>query len=80
MAVIYLRHPIHGVKVARMDLEAEYDESNGWERFDLDGDGGGSDQRGVEAPGRPRRRRNALSRDVSGRADGPEPNDRLVEY
>ena len=35
MAVIYLRHPEHGVKVATMDLEAEYDEQNGWERFDL---------------------------------------------
>lgn len=36
MAVIYLRHPDHGVKVATMDLEAEYDEQNGWERFDVD--------------------------------------------
>ena len=34
MAVIYLRHPIHGAKVATMDLEAEYDEQNGWERFE----------------------------------------------
>jgi hypothetical protein len=33
MAVIYLRHPKHGVKVATMDLEAAYDEENGWERF-----------------------------------------------
>jgi hypothetical protein len=34
MAVIYLRHPIHGVKVASMDLEADADIENGWERFD----------------------------------------------
>jgi hypothetical protein len=36
MAVIYLRHPVHGAKVATMDLEADYDEQNGWERFDPD--------------------------------------------
>ena len=36
MAVIYLRHPKHGVKIATMDLEADYDEQNGWERFDPD--------------------------------------------
>jgi hypothetical protein len=35
MAVIYLRHPTHGVKVACSDLEAAYDEQNGWERFDI---------------------------------------------
>jgi len=38
MAVIYLRHPDHGVKVACMDLEADADEENGWERFDPDDD------------------------------------------
>ena len=31
---IYLRHPTHGTKVASMEMEAEYDERNGWERFD----------------------------------------------
>ena len=36
MPVIYLKHPIHGTKVATMDLEAEHDESNGWERYELD--------------------------------------------
>lgn len=36
MAVIYLRHPDHGVKVACLDLEAEADIENGWERFDPD--------------------------------------------
>jgi hypothetical protein len=33
MPVIYMRHPIHGTKVATMDLEAEEDERNGWERY-----------------------------------------------
>lgn len=34
MAAIYLKHPIHGAKVATMELEAIYDEGNGWVRFD----------------------------------------------
>lgn len=34
MAVIYLRHPVHGAKVAISDHEAYADEENGWERFD----------------------------------------------
>ena len=33
--VIYLRHPVHGNKVATMDAEAEADEKNGWERYEL---------------------------------------------
>ncbi len=36
MAVIYLRHPVHGSKVACMEAEAVYDEKNGWVRFDVD--------------------------------------------
>ena len=32
--VIYLRHSVHGTKVAISEIEAEYDEQNGWERFD----------------------------------------------
>lgn len=36
MALIYLKHPDHGTKVATMDLEAEHDEQNGWERYELD--------------------------------------------
>lgn len=36
MPIIYLKHPIHGTKVATMDAEAEYDEANGWERYELD--------------------------------------------
>ena len=36
MAVIYLRHPVHGTKVACAEAEAVYDEKNGWVRFDVD--------------------------------------------
>jgi len=36
MAHIYLKHSVHGTKVATMDLEAEHDEQNGWERYELD--------------------------------------------
>ena len=36
MAVIYMTHPIHGAKVATMELEADYDEQNGWTRYTLD--------------------------------------------
>jgi hypothetical protein len=34
--VIYLTHPVHGAKVATMDLEAEMDEKNGWTRYNPD--------------------------------------------
>jgi hypothetical protein len=81
MALIYLRHARHGVKIATLEMEAEADEENGWERFDPnDDDSGRSDQRSVETVGRPRRRRNAFSRDIAGRVDSPESDDRLVEY
>ena len=33
MANIYLKHPVHGAKIATMELEAEYDEQNGWVRY-----------------------------------------------
>jgi len=33
---IYLTHPVHGAKVATMDLEAEMDERNGWIRYNPD--------------------------------------------
>ena len=33
MPAIYLNHPDHGCKVATMELEAEYDEKNGWTRY-----------------------------------------------
>jgi len=35
--VIYMRHPVHGKKVAIAEAEAVYDEKNGWERFELGG-------------------------------------------
>jgi len=34
--LIYLQHPVHGTKVATMELEAEFDEQNGWERYNPD--------------------------------------------
>ncbi len=36
MALIYLFHHKHGVKIATMEMEAQYDEMNGWVRFDPD--------------------------------------------
>ena len=36
MPIIYLKHPIHGSKVATMEAEAKHDESHGWERYELD--------------------------------------------
>ena len=33
---IYLIHPVHGTKVACSDMEAEFDEQNGWERYNVD--------------------------------------------
>jgi len=36
MSTIYLSHPVHGRKVATMELEAEFDETNGWTRYTLD--------------------------------------------
>ena len=36
MPIIYLEHPTHGTKIATLDLEAEYDEQNGWTRYNPD--------------------------------------------
>ena len=33
---IYLQHPVHGAKVATMELEALADEKNGWIRYNPD--------------------------------------------
>jgi hypothetical protein len=33
--MIYMRHAIHGTKVATMEAEAIYDEENGWSRYTL---------------------------------------------
>jgi hypothetical protein len=34
--MIYLQHPVHGNKVATMELEAQFDEQHGWSRYNLD--------------------------------------------
>jgi hypothetical protein len=34
--IIYLSHPVHGAKVATMELEAVADENNGWTRYNPD--------------------------------------------
>ena len=36
MPIIYMKHPIHGAKVATMEAEAEHDETHGWTRYELD--------------------------------------------
>jgi len=36
MAVIYMKHEVHGAKVATMEEEAVADERNGWVRYTLD--------------------------------------------
>lgn len=33
MPVIYMKHPRHGVKIATLELEAKFDEQNGWTRY-----------------------------------------------
>ena len=33
---ITMIHPVHGAKVATMELEIETDEKNGWERYNPD--------------------------------------------
>ena len=54
MPIIYLRHPRHGEKDAISDLEAEYDEQNGWSRYTP-----GESQSEPVNELRPRRRREA---------------------
>jgi len=34
MAVIYMKHPVHGAKIATLEAEAIYDETHGWLRYD----------------------------------------------
>ena len=36
MSIIYMSHPVHGRKIAYMEMEAEFDEKNGWVRYTLD--------------------------------------------
>jgi hypothetical protein len=35
MSIVYLKHPLHGTKIATLDAEIQYDEQNGWTRCDL---------------------------------------------
>ena len=35
MSAIYLKHSVHGNKVAIAEEEAKADEKNGWERYEL---------------------------------------------
>lgn len=58
MAVIYLKHPIHGHKVATLEMEAKFDERNGWERYTLSQDADVEPAPGINMmPTRTRRRR-----------------------
>ena len=50
MAEIYLMHPKHGVKIATMEMEAQYDESHGWVRFDPEDMVEEAVEEAVEAP------------------------------
>lgn len=34
--IIYMKHPVHGTKIATLELEAVADEENGWVRYTLD--------------------------------------------
>jgi len=52
---IYLSHPVHGRKVATMELEAVYDETNGWTRYTLDTPSESEDAAPVNALGTKRK-------------------------
>jgi len=34
--MIFLKHPLHGSKIASFEIEAEQDERNGWVRYNVD--------------------------------------------
>jgi hypothetical protein len=36
ITMIFLRHPVHGSKIASFEVEAEADERNGWVRYNID--------------------------------------------
>jgi hypothetical protein len=36
MPIIYMKHDVHGAKVANIEAEAVADEANGWVRYTLD--------------------------------------------
>ena len=62
MAVIYMKHPIHGAKIATLEAEAIYDETHGWVRYNPETPEPAADEDGTnvnvmaEAPRRGRRR------------------------
>jgi hypothetical protein len=33
MPLIYLKHPVHGTKIANMEAEANADDANGWKVY-----------------------------------------------
>ena len=62
MAAIYMKHPVHGAKVATLEAEAIYDETHGWVRYTPETPEPAADEDGdvvnvmAEAPRRGRRR------------------------
>lgn len=68
MPIIYLRHPVHGDKVAIAELEAEQDEQNGWTRYTLgqDPDGAVDSAPINQLARRGRRRKEVVDGDYSG--------------
>lgn len=63
MYTIYLKHLVHGTKVAISDMEAAYDEENGWVRYnpeEADDEPGQEDAQvnHLVRRGRPRKNRN----------------------
>lgn len=67
MALIYLRHAIHGVKIASLEQEAEHDETHGWERYTPGEEASADPAPEVNAlTARPRRRREYADADHSG--------------
>lgn len=56
MAVIYMKHPVHGAKVATMEAEAIYDESHGWVRYNPETPEADADDAVVNEMAEPKRR------------------------
>lgn len=67
MALIYLRHPVHGVKIASLEQEAEHDEMHGWERYTPGQEASADPAPEINAlTARPRRRRDYADADHNG--------------
>lgn len=62
MALIYMKHPVHGEKIATLELEAEHDEKHGWVRYTPGEEA--SDEQPVNEL-RPRRRRESSDVNIS---------------